>query len=148
MSPPGSATLQFQGTDILPKTCDVTVTFGETPTHEAASLTRSFTLDKTNMTIDVVIGPVSAGQTQVTVNFNHATRLYANAQDGLCDVGYDSGAHATTHSVTVSRIAPPPPPSPTDPTQPPAMSCSVRFGNSIPDGSVRSVSQTANVPLA
>jgi hypothetical protein len=148
MSPPGSATLQFQGTDILPITCDVTVSFGETPTHEAASLTRSFTLEKTNMTIDVVIGSVSAGQTQVTVNFNHATRMYDNGGGGVCDVGYDSNARATTHSVTVSRIAPPPPPSPTDPTQPPATSCSVTFGNEIPDGSVRSVTRTVNVPLA
>jgi hypothetical protein len=139
ISPPGSATLQFQGTGILPTTCDVTVTFAATPTFEAASLTRSITLNPTDMTIDVVVGTPSGGSNQVTVTFNHAALLGGYTEDYLCLVTYDRGAHATTHTVTVSP----------DPARPPApASCSVSFGNVIPDGSVRSVSKTVSVPLA
>jgi hypothetical protein len=128
------STLDFQGTSILPKTCQVRATADPTGTYEGATLERSFTLNPTNMTIGVAESGRSSGSVRLTVTFNHPTQFFAGVESGGCGLDADESSSKTQHAMTVSSAAPP-------------ETCRIRVGNSLPDGSVKYVFELVDVTV-
>ena len=131
---PGTDILDFRGTDILPKTCQVRATADPTDTFEAATLERSFTLNPTNMTIGVAESGRSSGSVTLLVTFNHPTVFFASVESGGCGLDADESSNQAQHVVTVTSASPP-------------TTCRIRVGNSLPDGSVKYVFELRDVTV-